>query len=222
MFRTRTETSNLSLLQAIHSAKALLAHSNSMPASRISELKKPIAEYLGLEDQSLVTYQHISQVSQMNPLLVLPPSKIWYPWLSLLNIYTQNFMLLEALLSQFLILLLSTQFSFLEGLEIFMGVDFRILLLSSGNKTRTSKVGAISNAQKVQNIFLKKLDFFLSENVAEKCKRGDLFGFINITFCCKISKNSKGGPFEDIKKFSEKSHSAEKNRKGFVRFCRLP
>ena len=37
------------------------------------------------------------------------------------------------------------------------------------NKTRTSKVGAISKAQKEQNIFFENLEFlnfFLSENVA--------------------------------------------------------
>ena len=50
------------------------------------------------------------------------------------------------------------------------------------NKTRTSKVGAISKAQKAQNNFLEKnLKFlkkiFLSKKVAysaEKCKRGTL------------------------------------------------
>ena len=52
----------------------------------------------------------------------------------------------------------------------------------SVNKTGTSKVGAISKAQKAQNIFFgKKLEifenFFLSKNVAQcrkKSKRGTL------------------------------------------------
>ena len=51
------------------------------------------------------------------------------------------------------------------------------------NKTGTSQVGAISKAQKAQNIFLeKKLEIFEKKfffqkksHSAEKCKRGDLF-----------------------------------------------
>ena len=43
-------------------------------------------------------------------------------------------------------------------------------MLINVNKTRTFKVGAISKAQKAQNIFLEEkleiLIFFLSENVA--------------------------------------------------------
>ena len=49
------------------------------------------------------------------------------------------------------------------------------------NKTRTSKVGAISKAQKPQNIFFwKKLEFF------------DFFSFKK---CRIVPKNVKGGPF---------------------------
>ena len=34
-------------------------------------------------------------------------------------------------------------------------------------------------------------------------------------FCCKITKNSKGGPFGDIKKLSKKSRTVpKKNQKG--------
>ena len=51
------------------------------------------------------------------------------------------------------------------------------------NKTGTSQVGAISKAQKAQNIFLeKKLEIFEKKNFfrkmsrsAKKCKRGTLF-----------------------------------------------
>ena len=43
---------------------------------------------------------------------------------------------------------------------------------------------------------------------AEKCERGAL-GFINIHSVAKYQKNSKGGPFWDIKKIRKKSHSAE-------------
>ena len=87
------------------------------------------------------------------------------------------------------------------------------------NKTRTSKVGAISKAQKAQNFFLEKnlkfLIFFFRKlsHSAEKCKRGTILIYKH-TFCCEITKNSDGGPFGDIKKFFEKkSHNAEKNRK---------
>ena len=97
------------------------------------------------------------------------------------------------------------------------------------NKTRTSKVGAISKPQKAQNIFLEKnlkfLKNFLSENVSvPKNVKGGHFLIYKYTFCCKITKNSKGGPFGDIKIF-EKKVGAEKNRKGgpfsLGRFCRL-
>ena len=51
------------------------------------------------------------------------------------------------------------------------------------NKTRTSKVGAISKAQKAQNIFLEKnlkfsKNFFFRKmsHSVEKCKKGTLFG----------------------------------------------
>ena len=88
------------------------------------------------------------------------------------------------------------------------------------NKTRTSKVGAISKAQKVQNIFGKKLEIF--ENFSfGKCRtepknvKGGPFLIYKHAFCSKITKNSKGGPFGDIKKFSKKkSHSAEKIKRG--------
>ena len=67
------------------------------------------------------------------------------------------------------------------------------------NKTRTSKVGAISKAQKAQNIFFEKnLEFskiFLFRKMshsAEKCKRGP-FLIYKHAFCCKI-KNPKGDP----------------------------
>ena len=42
-----------------------------------------------------------------------------------------------------------------------------------------------------RNFFFRKMS-----HSAEKCKKGDLFEFIH-TFCCKISENSKGGPFGD-------------------------
>ena len=48
---------------------------------------------------------------------------------------------------------------------------------------------------------------------AEKCKRGTLLIYKH-AFCSKITKNSKGGPFGDIKKNSKKSLTVpKKNRK---------
>ena len=106
----------------------------------------------------------------------------------------------------------------------------RVFLLR--NKTRTSKVGAISKAQKAQNIFFgKKLaifeKFFLSKksHSAEKCKRGDPLGFINIHSVAKYEKNSKGDPFETLKFFSKSRTVPEKSKGGpfrHVRFCRFP
>ena len=53
------------------------------------------------------------------------------------------------------------------------------------NKTRTSKVGAISKAQKAQNIFLEK-NF---ENFEK---------FFSFGKCRTVPKNVKGGPFFDL------------------------
>ena len=52
---------------------------------------------------------------------------------------------------------------------------------------------------------------------AEKCEKGDPFGFINIHSVAKYQKNSKGGPFGDIKKykiFEKKSHGAKRIQRG--------
>ena len=48
---------------------------------------------------------------------------------------------------------------------------------------------------------------------AEKCKRGDPLGFINI-YSVEYQKTRKGDSFETLKNFRKKSHSAEKNLKG--------
>ena len=48
---------------------------------------------------------------------------------------------------------------------------------------------------------------------AENVKGGP-FLIYKHAFCCKITKNSKGGPFGTIKNFRKKSHSAEKCRRG--------
>ena len=49
---------------------------------------------------------------------------------------------------------------------------------------------------------------------AEKCKRGDPLGFINIYSVAKYQKTRKGDSLETLKNFRKKSHNAEKNRKG--------
>ena len=49
---------------------------------------------------------------------------------------------------------------------------------------------------------------------AEKCKRGDPLGFINIYSVAKYHKTRKGDSFETLKNFRKKTHSAEKKLKG--------
>ena len=90
------------------------------------------------------------------------------------------------------------------------------------NKTRTPQVGAISKAQKAQNIFFgKKLEIsgknisFGKYRTVPKNVKGGPFLIYKHAFCSKITKNSKGGPFGDIKKIRKKNLTApKKNRKG--------
>ena len=49
---------------------------------------------------------------------------------------------------------------------------------------------------------------------AEKCKRGDPLGFINIYSTAKYQKTRKGDSFETLKNFRKKSHNAEKKSNG--------
>ena len=49
---------------------------------------------------------------------------------------------------------------------------------------------------------------------AEKCKRGDSLGFINIYSVAKYQKTRKGDSFDTLKIFEKKSHNAEKNERG--------
>ena len=44
---------------------------------------------------------------------------------------------------------------------------------------------------------------------AEKCKRGDPLGFINIYSVAKYQKTRKGDSFETLKNFRKKSHNSE-------------
>ena len=91
----------------------------------------------------------------------------------------------------------------------------------NSNKTRTSKVGAISKAQKAQNIFFgKKLEFSenfsRSENVAQcrKMYNGGPFLIYKHAFCCKITKKIQRGPFGTLKNFRKKVAQCRKNEKG--------
>ena len=102
------------------------------------------------------------------------------------------------------------------------------------NKTRTSKVGAISKAQKAQKNFFgktckfwKKFFFQKKSHSAEKCKREDPLGCINIHSVANHEKTWRGDPFGTLNFFSKKSRSVpKKSPKGgsfrHVRFCRLP
>ena len=75
---------------------------------------------------------------------------------------------------------------------------------SRNNKTRTSEVGAISKAQKGENILSKK------PHSAKKSKRGTLLDFLTDNPLQNM-ENLEGGPLGDIKKFSKKSHTVPKN-----------
>ena len=91
------------------------------------------------------------------------------------------------------------------------------------NKTRTSKVGAISKAQKEQNIFFgkklvifeKKFFFQKSRKVPKTVKGGTLWDLLTYIQLQNMKKTRRG-PFWDIKNFfsKKKSHSAEKIQRG--------
>ena len=80
---------------------------------------------------------------------------------------------------------------------------------------------AFSTSLQLQNILKiergtlwRQTQFSKKSHSAEKIERGP-FLIYKHAFCCKITKNSKGGPFGNFKKFSKKkSHTAEKNQKG--------
>ena len=61
-----------------------------------------------------------------------------------------------------------------------------------------------------ENLKFSKIFFFRKmSHSAKKCKKGP-FLIYKHAFCCKITKNSKGGTFGDIKKFSKKSRTVPK------------
>ena len=77
-----------------------------------------------------------------------------------------------------------------------MAVFMCSLFNSNERKTRTSKVGAISKAQKAQNIFGKKLEFFSFEKrriVPKNVKGGTLLDLLTYILLQNIEK-LEGGP----------------------------
>ena len=101
---------------------------------------------------------------------------------------------------------------FFEEIKAIGAEKMHQILTEIDNKTRTSKVGAISKAQKAQNIFFgKKLVIFEKKffqkksHSAEKCRRGDPLGLISIHSVAKYEKTRRGDPFETLIIFSKKS-----------------
>ena len=102
-------------------------------------------------------------------------------------------------------------------------------LLKHSKKTRKSKVGAISKAQKAQiSFFEEQREIFeicfpqKTSHSTEKCKEGTLWGLLTYIQLQNI-KRLEEGPFRDNGKFSEKSHGAEKiqNVDPLEKFCWL-
>ena len=96
-------------------------------------------------------------------------------------------------------------------------------LTKKRNKTGTSKVGAISKAQKGQKTFFKK-NFQKMSHRAGKCESGILWALITNILLQNIEKTRKGDSFETLKYFQKKLHNAKKIERGpfsLVRFCRL-
>ena len=85
------------------------------------------------------------------------------------------------------------------------------------NKTGTSKVGAISKAQKAQKIFFgKKIEIFekffffqKKSHSAEKCKRGTLLDLLTYILLQNIKK-LEGGTLWGQKNFRKKSRTVPK------------
>ena len=88
------------------------------------------------------------------------------------------------------------------------------------NKPGASKVCAISKAQKAQNIFFaKNLKFskifsFGKCLIVPKNVKEETLLIYKHAFCCKTTKNSKGGPFEDIEIFRKKVAQCRKIKRG--------
>ena len=73
---------------------------------------------------------------------------------------------------------------------------------------------------------MKTFFFQKKSHSAEKCRRGDPLGFINIHSVAKYEKTRRGDPFGTIKIFRKKVAQCRKKTKGgpfrHVRFCRFP
>ena len=87
------------------------------------------------------------------------------------------------------------------------------------NKTRTFKVGAISKAQKAQNIFWKKnLKFrifsFKKCHIVPKNVKGGPLGFINIHSVAKFQKTRRGDPLGTLKNCRKNVAQCRKIQKG--------
>ena len=84
------------------------------------------------------------------------------------------------------------------------------------NKTGTSKVGAISEAQKAQKNFWKKIEIFekffsfKKSRIVPKNVKGDPSGFINIHSVAKYQKTRRGDPLGTKKNFRKKSRTVPK------------
>ena len=90
-----------------------------------------------------------------------------------------------------------------------------ISVSSCGFKTRRERLmsALYLRLKKRKRLFSNFLIFFFQKmsHSAEKCKRGDPLGFINIYSVAKYQKTRKGDSFETIKNFRKKSLSAETN-----------
>ena len=100
---------------------------------------------------------------------------------------------------------------------------------SKRNKTGTSKVGAISKAQKAQKTFQKNLKFLIfffqkMSHSAEKCKRGSLWALLTYILLQNIKKLERGTLLRH-KKFSKKVAQSRKKSNllvssSFVRYVK--
>ena len=100
------------------------------------------------------------------------------------------------------------------------------------NKTRTSKVGAISKAQKAPNIFLeKKLEIFENFSSLEKCRlvpknvKGEILLDLLTYILLQYIKKPLGDLLGTLKNFRKKVAVPKKIQRGpvrHVRFCRFP
>ena len=80
---------------------------------------------------------------------------------------------------------------------------------TKSNKTGTSKVGAISKAQKAQSFLNEKK--LRKRRIVPKNEKGEHLGFFNIYSVAKYQKIQKGDSFETFKIFEKKRTVPKKN-----------